>query len=360
MKRAKTTRTKNALTVLVATVVCGFFAPVNAPAQTNEENLVSVSASVAPDKAPPGAEAVLNLKMNLATGAHANSNQTADPNLIPTVFLPKPQTGFIWGQPEYPKTTEVIEWYSTEPLSVFEIGAVIVVPLTIVKTAMPGQLAVEGSLRIQICDSEKCYPVRRIPISASLSVVKEGNTKPTDSALKSAQKTNSDNSIAKSIATAPKQPADASGLDFAFVDFSGKERKFREFRGKFVLLDFWATWCKPCLADIPKLKELYAKYKDQNFEIIGMNSETIGDEEGEPDLEFAKETAARAKQIVTTRGVTWTQSTSETAVPIAVKTFGVKSLPTKILLDKAGKIIATIGEKDDLTAMIEKLLKGAN
>ena len=121
------------------------------------------------------------------------------------------------------------------------------------------------------------------------------------------------------------------------------------------MLDFWAIWCKPCLADIPKLKELYDKHKADGFETVGMDSETIGDNEGETDLEFAKQTAERAKKIVSTRGVLWTQATAATAVPIANKLFNVKSLPTKILLDKEGKIIATLGEKDDLIGIIEKL-----
>lgn len=350
MKHIKSKQYFKVLTIAILVLVGGLFAPAGIPAQTDEENLVSVDASIDPNKVLPGAEALLKIKLKLAPGAHANSNQVADPNLIPTVFLPKAQTGLSWGQPKYPEPSKVTEWYSTDPLSVFEDGAIITVPLTVEKTATPGQLTIEGSLRIQVCDSEKCYPSRRVPVKVSLSV---GN----DFATPVVQKTDPGNSTTKTNLPADKQIANVTGLDFDFVDFTGKTRKFSEFRGKFVLLDFWATWCKPCLADIPKLKVLYEKYKSSGFEIIGMDSETIGDEAEAPDPEFAKETAERAKQIVLTRGVTWTQATSETAVPVGMKVFGVKALPTKILIDREGKIIATIGEKDDLTGIVEKLIK---
>ena len=318
------------------------------PAQTNEENLVSIDASVAPDKLSAGAETQLSIKLNLAEGAHANSNEVADPNLIATVFLPKPKAGLSWGQVNYPEPSKVNEWYSTDPLSVFKDGATIRVPLTIDKTAAR-QLTLEGTLRIQICDSEKCYPMRKLLVTASLTVVNANAADPAP-----VQKTVVKSSIVSSSANG--QPASAANVDFPFTDFTGKSRKLSEFRGKFVLLDYWATWCKPCLADIPKIKELYEKHKAGGFEIVGMDSETLGDDDGDADPEFAKETAERAKQIVATRGVTWTQATAATAVPVAKKVFGVKALPTKILIDKEGKEIARIGEKDDLTGMVERLL----
>ncbi|HMJ26634.1 MAG TPA: protein-disulfide reductase DsbD domain-containing protein, partial [Pyrinomonadaceae bacterium] len=90
--------------------------------------------------------------------------------------------------------------------------------------------------------------------------------------------------------------------DFSFTDFTGKTRHFSEYRGRYVLLDFWASWCSPCLADIPHLKETHLKYRDRGFEILGMDSETLGQAQVEPD--FARDTQARAREIVNTRGVT--------------------------------------------------------
>ena len=121
-------------------------------------------------------------------------------------------------------------------------------------------------------------------------------------------------------------------------------------KGKVVVVDFWATWCGPCLADIPKLKKIHEKYKADGFEILGLNAETIGDED--PDPAFAKEAAKRAIQIVTTRGVTWPQGNSATSLPVAVNNFGVKVLPTKILIGRDGKIIARLGEKYDTEKIV--------
>lgn len=194
-------------------------------------------------------------------------------------------------------------------------------------------------IRYQSCNERLCLPPKLVKLEVQVQTA--------DKTISNAA------AVSKTVQTSSsKMPV----ADFAFTDFDGKQRKFSDFKGKIVLLDFWATWCSPCLADIPKLKVLYEKYKSQGFEIIGMDSETIGDDET-PDPEFAKETSERAKQIVKTRGANWTHANSETAVPIAKKIFDVKALPTKILIDKDGKIVARIGEKDDLEKAVVELME---
>ena len=121
-----------------------------------------------------------------------------------------------------------------------------------------------------------------------------------------------------------------------------------------VLLDFWASWCSPCLADIPQLKTAYQKYHAGGFEIIGMDSETLGQKQ--IDAEFAADAQAKAHEIVNTRGVNWTQSTSESAVPVAAGLFGIENLPAKILIDRSGKVVARIRNVSELDELLPRLL----
>ena len=62
--------------------------------------------------------------------------------------------------------------------------------------------------------------------------------------------------------------------DFYVMDIMGEELSLDQYRGQVVLLDFWATWCQPCIAEMPNVKRTYAKYKNQNFQIIGISLDT--------------------------------------------------------------------------------------
>ena len=109
------------------------------------------------------------------------------------------------------------------------------------------------------------------------------------------------------------------------------------------------------MADIPKLKALRTKYQAQGFDILGMDAETIGDQDAS-DPNAAKEAAVAARQIVAARGAVWTHATAATALPVAIKIFGVKTLPTKVLIGRDGKILAKIGAKDDLEKIVSDQL----
>ena len=69
----------------------------------------------------------------------------------------------------------------------------------------------------------------------------------------------------------PREWIGKPALDFQVTDLKGEELSLEKYRGQVVLLDFWATWCPPCIAEIPNVKKAYEKYKDQKFQIIGIS-----------------------------------------------------------------------------------------
>lgn len=115
-------------------------------------------------------------------------------------------------------------------------------------------------------------------------------------------------------------------------DVNGKAIDFKALKGKYVLLDFWGSWCKPCRASHPHLKELYAKYKDKGFEIIGIASETA------PTAEKRHELWTKA---INEDGLPWLQVLNNEHIEKfnAAKEYNVTAYPTKILLDRDGNII---------------------
>ena len=194
-------------------------------------------------------------------------------------------------------------------------------------------------VRYQTCTATICLPPKLLELAVSLN----GETKP-DVATTAAEP--------ESKATLPG--AGAVIADFDFTDFAGRPRRFSEFRGRVVLLDFWASWCSPCLADIPELKRIHQKFHSQGFEILGMDSETLGQKDDDPA--FLKEAQANARLILKSRGVSWPQSANETSLPVA-RRFGIESLPAKILIDRDGRFIAKISKLSELEALLHTLLK---
>jgi peroxiredoxin len=129
--------------------------------------------------------------------------------------------------------------------------------------------------------------------------------------------------------------------DFKFTDFDGKERSLSEYRGKYLLLEFWGTWCGPCVAEVPNFKEAYAKYKARGFEILGMDEDQSVD---------------NVKKFLTEKAVTWTNATTPSIKELTNKKFRIVAFPTTILLDPKGKIVS-MGRKGQLPLRGKELLE---
>ena len=110
--------------------------------------------------------------------------------------------------------------------------------------------------------------------------------------------------------------------DFALPDLAGKTVRLSDFKGRVVLVDFWATWCVPCLEELPDLKELYGKYKDRGFSIVGLSMDDEGKEVVAP---FVKE--YQVPYPILLAGLE------------PVEGFPVRGLPTAYLLDRRGFIV---------------------
>ncbi|MDR2951339.1 MAG: AhpC/TSA family protein [Prevotella sp.] len=125
------------------------------------------------------------------------------------------------------------------------------------------------------------------------------------------------------------------GKDASLSDYAGK--------GKYVLVDFWASWCPPCRAEMPKLVELYKAYKDKDFEIVGISLDRTNDD---------------WKNGIKNLNITWPQVSdlkfwdSEGAT-----TYGISSIPHLMLLDKDGKIIARGLDAEEASEKVAELLK---
>jgi len=138
----------------------------------DEPDAAGAELTASKQTAAPGETLLLKVKLKLAAGAHANSNSPADPLLIPTVFIPKKSEDMEWGAIEYPEPTEAIAAYSPTPLEVFEDGAEIMVSVKVSDRVKEDTLRIEGSLRIQVCDAQQCYPPKRIPLSIAIKIRK--------------------------------------------------------------------------------------------------------------------------------------------------------------------------------------------
>jgi thiol-disulfide isomerase/thioredoxin len=146
--------------------------------------------------------------------------------------------------------------------------------------------------------------------------------------------------------------------DFSFTDLAGKLHKLSDYRGKYVLLDFWATWCSPCVKEVPFLKAIYGKFHRRNFEIVGMDMEN-GWDPATPDE--MKKFADKAKAFITEHGIGWPQARTSSIAQLVNDRFRVNSYPMKLLLDPEGRILLRQGSggHGELISLLSSLVDQA-
>lgn len=127
---------------------------------------------------------------------------------------------------------------------------------------------------------------------------------------------------------------------FTTVDINGSSLSLTDYKGKYVLLDFWASWCVPCRKGNPHLKELYAKYKDKGIEFIGI----ADDDRAEDAWKKAVEKDGLPWKHVR-RGLKYENGNYDRSTDIN-ENFGIHTLPTKILIDPNGMIVGRYGEEE--------------
>ena len=132
--------------------------------------------------------------------------------------------------------------------------------------------------------------------------------------------------------------------EFSMPDTAGKLVSLKSFRGKYVLLDFWASWCTPCRAENPNLVKSYAIYHPKGLEILGVSLDKLNGK------------AAWIKAIADDH-LTWTHVSDLKASNQAARLYSISSIPQNCLIDPNGKIVAKNLRAEKLGETLSKIFK---
>ncbi len=133
-------------------------------------------------------------------------------------------------------------------------------------------------------------------------------------------------------------------LELSFTAMDGREVDMAQLRGKVVLLDFWASWCQPCIEELPNVKHVFAAYHEQGFEVIGVS------------LDKAAAQGAFARKVEE-HDLPWPQCFNGLGWhdPLASK-FGVTAIPATFLFDQSGRLVRSDVRGEELEAAVAELL----
>jgi peroxiredoxin len=130
---------------------------------------------------------------------------------------------------------------------------------------------------------------------------------------------------------------------FSLTDSSGKKTDLTSLRGKYVFLDFWASWCGPCRQQTPLYKTVYEQYKSDAFEMIGISIDTDADQ---------------WKKAIQNDHIPWLNVSGSPEEINAIKTtYNISSIPLNFLIDKEGKIIAVNMNEKELAPRLKAIFE---
>jgi peroxiredoxin len=154
--------------------------------------------------------------------------------------------------------------------------------------------------------------------------------------------TNRFKSIEEKVGLTKRLSVGQPAMNFSQTDDKGKLVSLSDLKGKYVLIDFWASWCGPCREEYPFLKKAYAQFKDKNMEIIGIS------------LDDKK---ANWLNAIQSNGFQWIQLSDLKGPGNAVaKAYGVSAIPQNFLVDPQGKIIARNLRGEELLSKLAEVL----
>jgi len=164
-----------------------------------------------------------------------------------------------------------------------------------------------------------------------------------DKLERTAQHTQAGKRLAERIAVLKRSEIGESVYDFEQNDTLGNLVNFKDFRGKYVLIDFWASWCGPCRAENPNVLKAYHLYKDKNFTVLGISLDEKGTD---------------WKKAIVKDQLPWTQLSDLKGWKNAVSSYyGIRGIPSSLLVDPEGKIIAKDLRGEALHTKLKELFK---